>query len=163
MSPMMIPASAPVLPLHAWPGGFGDDGEAATDPAGTPPRCSLKGKRVLLVEDEAMLAFELQYALEEAGATVIGPALTLGEALAMREQHEHLDGAVLDVNLAGQSVVPLAHELARVGVPILFNTGHAARSELQALFPTSEVLSKPSQPELLAERLAELIERPVPN
>lgn len=160
----MIPTIAPFrLPLRAIPGDFGEDDPHGLTGQDKPDRRALRGKRILLVEDEAILAFELQWALEDAGAKVIGPALTLAEAMTMYAGEEALDGAVLDVNLCGQSVIPLAGKLARAGVPILFNTGHADRADLQARFPGAEVLTKPTRQEVLTARLAELIGRPKPN
>jgi DNA-binding response OmpR family regulator len=151
------------MPLRAWPGGQGGRNGPGMGAGDAPQRQLLDGKRILLVEDEAMLAFELQCVLEDAGAQVIGPALSLAEATAILASAPELEGAVLDVNLSGHSVFPVAQELAGAGVPILFNTGHADRAELTAAFPHAEVLFKPTRPESLVERLAALIARPQPN
>jgi DNA-binding response OmpR family regulator len=163
MNPIHAPVVPSRLPLWSRPADDGGEGVARPGSQGATRRSALRGKRILLVEDEAMLAFELQYALEETGAEVLGPALTFAEALAMFESHEEIDGAVLDVNLAGQSVIPLAVDLARKGVPLMFNTGHADAAELRAIFPGAEVLAKPTEPDVLADRLARLIGRPRPN
>lgn len=163
MNSTRLPFEPSLPPLHAWPGGHDDANGGGLGGGSEPQPRPLHGKRILLVEDEAMLAFELQFALEESGAEVLGPALTFAEATEMFETHDAIDGAVLDVNLAGMSVIPLAVDLARMGVPLLFNTGHASKSELRAVFPGAEVLSKPTDPEVLASRLAELIGRPKPN
>ena len=82
----------------------------------------LKRARVLIVEDAVLLAMELETALADAGAQVIGPAYELEEALAMLDQP--IDAAVLDANLNGQSVAPVAQALAARGVPFVFATGY---------------------------------------
>ncbi|WP_309603976.1 HWE histidine kinase domain-containing protein [Phenylobacterium sp.] len=82
----------------------------------------LKGARVLIVEDAVLLAMELETGLADAGARVIGPAYELEEALAMLDQP--IDAAVLDANLNGRSVAPVAQALAARGVPFVFATGY---------------------------------------
>ncbi len=163
MNSINAPLSPSCPPLRAWPGDYGGEGREEPGSGGESRRSALRGKRILLVEDEAMLAFELQYVLEESGADVLGPALTFAEAQAMLDSHLEIDGAVLDVNLAGQSVMPLAKDLARRGVPLLFNTGHADPTQLRTIFPAAEVLSKPTEPDVLANRPAQLIGRARPN
>ena len=83
---------------------------------------SLKGARVLIVEDAVLLALELETGLSEAGAEVIGPAYELDEALALLDQP--IDAAVLDANLNGHAVTPVAEALHRRGVPFVFATGY---------------------------------------
>lgn len=80
--------------------------------------------RVLVVEDEFMLATELMQELSDAGLSVIGPASTLGEGRRLCDGAERIDGAVLDISLHGEMVFPLADELARRQVPFLFATGY---------------------------------------
>jgi DNA-binding response OmpR family regulator len=82
----------------------------------------IRGVRVLLVEDAVLLAIELEAGLTEAGAHVIGTAANLEEA--QRMARLPLDVAVLDANLNGQSVMPVAHALASRGVPFIFATGY---------------------------------------
>jgi DNA-binding response OmpR family regulator len=114
----------------------------------------LLGKRVLIVEDEALLAFELQLSFEEEGAEIVGPALSLASATALLETGIEIDCAILDVNLGGNEVFPVAHALQLRGVPFLFHTAHAAAKDLAALFPGSETLPTPARPEDLVARLA---------
>src|SRR5690606_40064815 len=83
---------------------------------------SLKGARVLIVEDAVLLALELETALSEAGAEVVGPAYELEEALALLDRP--IDAAVLDANLNGRSVSPVAEALAARKVPFVFATGY---------------------------------------
>ncbi|WP_304170604.1 HWE histidine kinase domain-containing protein [Phenylobacterium aquaticum] len=82
----------------------------------------LRGARVLIVEDAVLLAMELETGLSDAGASVIGPAYELEEAMALLDQP--IDAAVLDANLNGRSVMPVAEVLAARGVPFVFATGY---------------------------------------
>ena len=82
----------------------------------------LKGARVLIVEDAVLLALELETGLSEAGARVVGPAYDLEEAMAMLDQP--IDAAVLDANLNGRAVTPLARMLSQRGIPFVFATGY---------------------------------------
>jgi CheY-like chemotaxis protein len=84
---------------------------------------TLTGKRILLVEDEYMLASDLAHYLEEHGAAIVGPAGTVASALALVEQNR-LDGAVLDINLHNEEVYPVADALIALNVPIVFATGY---------------------------------------
>lgn len=83
---------------------------------------SLKGAKILLVEDEYFIAFDLQMMLRALGAEVVGPVSRLQPARELAKS-ERLDGAVLDVKLDGETSFPLAEELLDRGVPILFTTG----------------------------------------
>ncbi|WP_395396263.1 response regulator (plasmid) [Novosphingobium sp. BL-8A] len=82
--------------------------------------------RLLVVEDEYIIATELAAALEEEGFTVVGPAATVARGHALL-QDSRMDGAILDINVRGESIFPLADELARDDVPFLFFTGYDAR------------------------------------
>lgn len=84
----------------------------------------LQALRILVVEDEYLLAHDLSTALRDAGAEVAGPFGTLGDAIAGAEADTRLDGAVLDVNLRGEMVFPLADALTARKVPFLFATGY---------------------------------------
>jgi CheY-like chemotaxis protein len=86
----------------------------------------LRNYRILVVEDEFLLADELQAELEDAGATVIGPVGTLGRALALIEAEQQIDGASLDASLGGEMVFPAADLLMQRGVAIVFTTGYDA-------------------------------------
>jgi DNA-binding response OmpR family regulator len=112
--------------------------------------------RILVVEDEAMVAMLVEDQLLEAGANVLGPVASLAAALALLDQAEGCDAAVLDVNLRGESVVPLADALARRGVPFLFMTGYGNADGLgsHARVP---VLAKPFEPLELVVVLARLL------
>lgn len=85
---------------------------------------ALAGRRVLVVEDESLVAMLLETILEDMGCTPVGPASTVEEGLAMAEDPEPLDAALLDVNVAGQQVFPIADALTARGVPFVFSTGY---------------------------------------
>ena len=80
--------------------------------------------RVLLVEDEPMIAFALEDMVLELGYEVVGPAFRLSEALELAGA-EQFEGAVLDVNLNEQRSYPVADLLRDRGIPFLFATGYA--------------------------------------
>ncbi len=85
---------------------------------------TLAGKSILLVEDDYFAAVELATQLKAAGVNVIGPMPSLDEAVAFLRSGETIEGAVLDINLGGQLVFPLADELERRGIPFIFATGY---------------------------------------
>lgn len=112
-------------------------------------RRSLMARRILIVEDEAMLALDLEFAFEDAGAQVVGPAVSLDQAMALVSGVADIDAAVLDVDIAGQPVLPVAQALSAAGVPFVFHTGHGDRIDLLARFPRARLLMKP----VLTDRL----------
>ncbi|WP_369061881.1 response regulator [Caulobacter sp. 73W] len=101
---------------------------------------SLKGCRILVVEDEYLLAEELRAELEAAQVVVIGPVGQLEPAIALIAAQPRIDGAVLDVNLGGDSVFRAADLLLARGVPVVFTTGYdaAALPERYAHLPLCE-------------------------
>ena len=98
------------------------------------------GKRILVVEDEALVAAMLVDILEELRAKVVGPAATLEQALAMAEG-TLIDAAILDVNLRNVRVDPLADKLRERGVPLVFTTGYG--TSIPATTKQAPVLDKP--------------------
>ena len=83
----------------------------------------LAGLRVLVVEDEMMVSMLIEDMLEDLGCKVVGPASRLEEAIELANSVE-LDCAVLDVNLGGQPIFPLADLLREKGAPFAFATGY---------------------------------------
>ncbi len=83
---------------------------------------TLRGRRILVVEDEYMMADDLQYDLEEVGAQVIGPAPSVADALRLLATEEAIDGAILDVNLRGEKAYPVADVLRERGIPFVLAT-----------------------------------------
>lgn len=82
------------------------------------------GRRVLVVEDESLVAMLLETILEDMGCVPVGPASTVDEGLEMASSDEPLDAALLDVNVAGKQVFPIAEALKARGVPFVFSTGY---------------------------------------
>ena len=109
---------------------------------------ALKGVRVLVVEDEYFVAILIEEILESAGCVVMGPIPRLLEALDAVD-HEDYDVAVLDVNLAGERIDPVADALSERNVPFLFVTGYGA-SALPGEYAERPLLHKPF-------RMAELL------
>ena len=109
----------------------------------------LEGLRVLVVEDEMMVDM-----LSDLGCTVVGPASRLDEALALVRETE-LDCAVLDVNLGGQPIFPVADLLREKGAPFAFATGYGDAG-LREVDRGSPVLQKPFREGDLARVLTEL-------
>ena len=87
---------------------------------------SLNGRRILVVEDEYMIADAMQRVLEDEGVIVVGPAPSVRKALRLLDAAADLDGAVLDMNLGHEKVFPVAEALQARGIPFLFTTGYDA-------------------------------------
>lgn len=116
-----------------------------------------QGLKILVVEDDFIVAFDMQSMLEEQGAEVLGPASSLQEARAILAS-ETPNVAVLDVNLNGEYVFPLAEELRVRGIPFLFATAYA---DDDRLFPSTAKsvlrLAKPVLPAVLIGQLKRLL------
>lgn len=119
----------------------------------------LAGKRLLIVEDEALVAMDMAAQLANAGAKIVGPTGNAAGALKLIAD-EKLDVAVLDANLAGEAVDDIAVALTRANVPFAFVSGYD-RDSLPASFATAELLSKPFDPSRLLAVVTGLLDRPV--
>ena len=91
-----------------------------------PPADALKGRHILVVEDEYFIANDVCRSVASHGGAVVGPVGTLREALDLLDNGQRIDGAVLDINLRGELVYPVAERLEKSGVPYLFLTGYDA-------------------------------------
>lgn len=107
-------------------------------------KTSLAGLRVLIVDDWFMVAQELQRMAASAGCEVIGPIGDL-DAADQAATDELLDGAILDVNINGREIFPVADKLVARGIPFIFVTGYDAPRTLPDEFRDSPVLEKPFQ------------------
>lgn len=85
----------------------------------------IKGQRILIVEDAVLLALELEAGLADAGAVIAGNAASRDEALSMLDRQ--IDAAVLDANLNGEMITPVAEALRARGTPFIFATGYGER------------------------------------
>jgi CheY-like chemotaxis protein len=116
----------------------------------------LAGRRILVVEDELMIAMLVEDMLTELGCAVVGPAHALAEALDLARTEVGLDAALLDVNLGGQPVFPVADALREKGVPAIFSTGYGDAG-LRDIDRGSPVLQKPFRSGDLARALSEAL------
>jgi CheY-like chemotaxis protein len=117
------------------------------------------GKRVLVVEDESMIRLLLDGMLSELGYTMAAEAGRLDEALTIARQGE-FDLAILDVNLNGHPITPVAEVLIGRGVPFVFASGYGRRGIPDA-YERVPLLQKPFHSDALARVLATLAPKPV--
>lgn len=110
----------------------------------------------MLVEDEFLLAMEMESAIRDEGAVVVGPFVTIAQASAAAET-EDLAGAVLDLNVRGEMSFPVAAILERRHVPFLFATGYDL-SRLPESFRQRPCLRKPFTGHDLARALRNLMQ-----
>lgn len=116
---------------------------------------AIAGLKVLIVEDSLLLAMELEAGLEDSGVEVVGCAAELGEALSMLEQT--FDAAVLDADLNGQSVAPVAEVLRKEGRPFVFATGYADKAAPMGF--DAPIVRKPYNVHQIAKALASVTGR----
>lgn len=98
--------------------------------------------KILIVEDDALIAMELEERLQDMGYDVLGPAASVEEAQAVADRHKP-DAALLDSNLAGVSSTEFAAVLAGRGVPVAFCTGYDTIKNLPAALQAAPILTKP--------------------
>jgi CheY-like chemotaxis protein len=118
---------------------------------------AVAGRRILVVEDDVLIAMLIEDLLREHGAMVVGPVDDLDEALRLAALGGH-DAAVLDVNLGGRPSAPLAARLRAAGTPFLFVTGYG-RAGLPDGFADAPVLGKPFRDGDLLGLLGDLLAR----
>lgn len=85
---------------------------------------ALQGRRVLVIEDESLVAMLLETILDDMGCSVVGPVSNIDDGLRSAMGEASLDAALLDVNVAGREVFPVADALKARGVPFVFSTGY---------------------------------------
>ena len=113
---------------------------------------SLRGARILVAEDDAILALDVREILRRAGAEIVGPAATLKQTLFMISAFP-VSAAILDVNLRDAEVFPAARALEELGAGIVFYTGYADVDSLRRAWPGAKVLTKPAPPRLLVSAM----------
>ncbi|ULB11672.1 response regulator [Cereibacter azotoformans] len=120
---------------------------------GTTQPIPREGLLVLIVEDEFLIAFDMQMMLEEAGHSVMGPVGTVTEALRLLEDHRP-DAATLDLNLRGQRVVPVAQRLQSLSIPFVLASAYMTRDyDDGGVFHDAENIGKPIQKRRLLDAL----------
>lgn len=119
------------------------------------------GLRVLVVEDEVAIAMLVEDMLIDLGAVVIGPAGRLAQGKALAESEE-VDLAILDVNVAGESVYPIVDVLARRGIRFIFSTGYGAGG-IDPTWRERPVLQKPFSQAELEAALERAVKGPPPR
>jgi CheY-like chemotaxis protein len=112
---------------------------------------ALAGKRILVVEDEALVSLMVVDMLAELGATVVGPATTVAKALALAAA-EDIDAALLDVNVRNERVDPVAEALRARFIPVVLATGYGDGAGQIAR--EAPILDKPYTQEKLAAALS---------
>jgi DNA-binding response OmpR family regulator len=122
------------------------------------PDQNLQGYHILIVEDEYLLADDLCNALADAGAEVLGPVASIDDGLALIESGTSIDAAVLDVNLRGDMVFPVADALRSRGVPFAFATGYD-ESALPERYSDTPRLEKPTKGYKLAAVISSLLQK----
>lgn len=114
----------------------------------------LKGLKVLVVEDNFLLAEVISDALERYGCQVVGPAADVDTALKLSREGQ-FDGALLDINLFGEFCFPIAETLAGRGIPFLFLTGYDNKRMIPPEYRSVPRLSKPINPAGLSSAISE--------
>lgn len=118
----------------------------------------LSGLHILVVEDMLLVAEVICEQLESCGCIVVGPAARVGRALVLARE-EPLDGALLDVNLAGESSFPVAAALDARNIPYVFLTGYDDAAALPPEYRKLPKLGKPFRQEALIRAAAEHFHR----
>lgn len=119
------------------------------------PGSTKRAIRILIVEDEPLIALSLEDVLTEAGFEIAGVAGRLDKALALVESCT-CDAAIVDANLAGVSASPLAISLAARSLPYIVISGYAPE-QMRGEYPRAVFLAKPFRPELLIETLNSIL------
>ena len=114
----------------------------------------LTGQRILLVEDEIIIAFDIKAIIRKANGEVAAHAANLAAALRLADT-PNLSLAILDFRLGREDSLPVAKKLHEAQVPFLFHTGHAAA--LSELWPLVPIVHKPAAPENLISALVSLL------
>jgi CheY-like chemotaxis protein len=115
---------------------------------------ALKGKRILVVEDEALITMLFEDILADLACEVVGPAMNVRQAMELAKAAA-IDAAVLDVNLSGESSFPVAEVLKGRGVPLVFSSGYGSNG-LPAGWQDAPVLPKPFTSDEVAAALVRL-------
>jgi CheY-like chemotaxis protein len=116
----------------------------------------MSAARVLIVEDEMLVAMTIEDALSDAGFAVSAITGRVPDALALLEGGKNIDAAVMDLNLAGEATGRVADRLKELDIPFLVVTGYGAAG-LPTHHKTTPVITKPFQPEQLVAALKSIL------
>jgi CheY-like chemotaxis protein len=111
-------------------------------PARNGAKKPLAGHRILVAEDEGLIALELERILEDFGCDVVGPLASVDEVL-QRAQRGGLDGALLDVNLRGKRIFEILPTLQKLGLPLIITSGYDDATLFPAPFRAMPRIAKP--------------------
>lgn len=112
--------------------------------------------KILVAEDERIIAFDLCETVEEAGYMVEGPHADISSAM-LAFQKDKPDLAILDIQLDDGVVFPLAKKLEEENIPIIFHSGRVSRDEVQAHFPEAKTLAKPCPPSAMIDAVSKVL------
>jgi DNA-binding response OmpR family regulator len=117
---------------------------------------ALVGAKLLIVEDNFLLLMDLEEVLLGAGADQVQPCRTIEDAVRVAEA-DGISAAILDVRIGADSIAPVARKLAARGTPFIFYTGQLGNDPLVAEWPNCKTISKPAQPQVIVNAVAELL------
>jgi CheY-like chemotaxis protein len=119
---------------------------------------ALRDRRILIVEDEYLIALSLADGLESVGSVIVGPAPSVDKAIRHIESEPHIDVAVLDVNLGGERSFAVADMLVARKIPFIFTSGYED-DVLKTRYPQVKNCLKPYQFRSMEEALVEAMSR----
>ena len=114
-------------------------------------------RKILIAEDEAIVAYDLCDTVEEAGFHVEGPHMGISSAM-LAFQKEKPDLAILDVELTDGNVFSFARTLAAENVPVIFHSGSLSKTEIEERFPEAIVRMKPCPPTSMLDAVGTAME-----
>ena len=117
----------------------------------------LRGARVLVVEDDALLLMELESILQDAGAEIVACCRNVTDGLTAVEQ-KPLAAAILDVRIGQGTIAPIARRLSNCGTPFLFYTGQVENDPALTEWSDHTVLTKPARPAAIVAAVVHLLE-----
>ena len=116
-----------------------------------------RGRLVLVVEDEFLIAWDLELLLARHGWRVLGPAASVAQALRLLDEGEAPDVALLDVDLRGEPVAPVAAELRARGVPFVLASAYHVPAQAAAALAGAPNIGKPTDERRLLAALARAV------
>jgi CheY-like chemotaxis protein len=123
---------------------------------------ALRGRRVLVVEDEMLVAMEFENLLQRQGCAVLGPAPTVDRALGLLE-HDQPDAALLELKLHGQPATAVAVALKTRGVPFVLVTGYGEAQSSEPELQGAPRVDKPVNHHALVRALARVMDAASPS